>query len=64
MIKKEYIQPNTDVFNVEVQPVLTDFSVNSGEEGITADPIPDEDDDDNHARSTYNTWDDEEEEDY
>ena len=61
MIKKEYIQPNTDVFCVEVQPVLDGFSVDSGDDGITADPDPDEGDDDNRARSTYNTWDDEEE---
>ena len=60
MIKKEYIQPSTDVFNVEVQAVLADFSVNSGDDGIVADPDPDEDDDDNRARHTYNTWEDEE----
>ena len=60
MIKKEYIQPSTDVFNVEVQAVLADFSVNSGDDGIVADPNPDEDDDDNRARHTYNTWEDEE----
>ena len=60
MIKKEYIQPNTDVFCVEVQAVLADFSVNSGDDGIVADPDPDEGDDDNRARPTYNTWEDEE----
>jgi len=60
MIKKEYIQPSTDVFNVEVQAVLADFSVNSGDDGIVADPDPDEGDDDNRARHTYNTWEDEE----
>ena len=60
MIKKEYIQPSTDVFNVEVQAVLADFSVNSGDDGIVADPDPDEDDDDNRARTTYKTWEDEE----
>ena len=60
MIKKEYIQPSTDVFNVEVQAVLADFSVNSGDDGIVADPDPDEGDDDNRARTTYNTWEDEE----
>ena len=60
MIKKEYIQPNTDVFCVEVPAVLADFSVNSGDDGIVADPDPDEGDDDNRARHTYNTWEDEE----
>ena len=48
------------MFNVEVQAVLADFSVNSGDDGIVADPDPDEGDDDNRARHTYNTWEDEE----
>lgn len=62
MTKKEYLQPSVDVFDLRLQPVLGDFSVTG--EGLKADPDPDESDDDNRARRTYNAWDDEEEEDY
>ena len=60
MTKKDYLQPSVDVFDLRLQPVLGDFSVNG--EDLHADPDPDESDDDNRARRHYNTWDDFEDE--
>jgi len=64
MIKKEYIQPNTDVFNVELQPLMEPSITSNTDPPISGDQDPDEGDEDNRARRNYEIWDDEEEEDY
>lgn len=65
MIKKEYIQPNTDVFNTELQPVLAGSlqdNFTNNDDKLHVDPDKDNDDGDNRSRRSYNTWDDEDEE--
>ena len=60
-MKKEYLQPGTEMLDIELQPVLVTVS---GE--VKTDEHPDTSDDDNRSRQrTYNAWDaEEEEEDY
>lgn len=64
MIKKEYIQPNTDVFNVELQPLMEPSITSNTDPPISGAQDPDEGDEDNRARRNYEIWDDEDEEDY
>ena len=59
MMKKEYLQPGTEVLDIQLQPVMI---VISGED-IHSTDTPDDGNDDNRSRQqTYNVWEDEEEE--
>jgi hypothetical protein len=64
MIKKEYIQPNTNVFNVVLQPMLN-ISDNLGSDSLhdggvdNSDPT-DPGNKDNRSRRYRDRWDDEE----
>ena len=58
MIKKEYIQPNTDVFNVVLQPMLN-LSDNLGSDSIKVEEDTDGDDE-QRSRRNRDRWDDEE----
>lgn len=64
------MQPNTDVFNTELQPVLVGSlqdNLGSGDglhDGGEDNTSPTNPDNDNRSRRSYNRWDDEEDEDY
>ena len=63
MMKKEYLQPGTEVLDIQLQPVMITISG----ENITSSDTPDDSDpndpiNDNRSRRTYNAWEDEEEE--
>ena len=57
MNKKAYIIPETTVITVELQQLI---AMSGGGEGLTVSPDPDESDEDNRTRRSYNCWDDEE----
>lgn len=61
MKKKEYMQPGTEVLDIQVQPMLV---IISGED-LKSNDNPDDSSDDNRSRRrTYDVWEDEEEEEY
>lgn len=60
MKKKDYIIPGITLITLEAK--LMQFVVSGNSEGISSDHNPDESNDDNRSRRTYNVWEDEEEE--